>query len=130
MPILYKPSQWAITIDGPTLTEQEHKDSCDINKMLKNASRGAEIRGNPNQTRYGYDDTTMDGLTLRMQKAQLEAEISKFANDHTLTPEELAKIPQVVKDLFPFKSASLTPKQSQPAHDVQATASKDATSAP
>lgn len=108
MAILHKPTKHARFFEPDPLdlcpdgAEQEHKDSCDINKMIKNVQRGLEIRGSGPQ-QYGYDDTTMDALTLRIQKQQLEEELKK-AQSIEFTEEELKAIPDKVKQKFKFKT--------------------------
>ena len=62
MALNYQPSKHAFFTEGEDLTEQEHLDSCDINKMVKNAMRGMQVRGG-NNPKYGYDDMTMDVLS-------------------------------------------------------------------
>lgn len=107
MAILHQPSKHARFFEPdpidktPHGAEQEHKDSCDINKMIKNVQRGLEIRGSGPQ-QYGYDDTTMDALTLRIQKQQLEEELKKAQNIE-FTEEELKHIPDQVQKKFKFK---------------------------
>lgn len=100
MAILYPKTKWDFHTEGPSLTEQEHLDSCDINKMIKNILRGMDVRGsNPGQ--YGYDDTTMDGLTFRIQKQQLEEQLS--SGEKEFTKEQLDLIPKSIQEKFGFK---------------------------
>ena len=75
MALNYQPSKNAFFTNEEELTEQEHLDSCDINKMVKNAMRGMQVRGGRNPV-YGYDDMTMGGLKHRILKQQLELELS------------------------------------------------------
>lgn len=108
MAILHTPSKHARFFEPdpidktPHGAEQEHKDSCDINKMIKNVQRGLDIRGSGPQ-QYGYDDTTMDALTLRIQKQQLEEEL-KRAQNIEFTEEEIKHIPEQVQKKFKFKT--------------------------
>lgn len=102
MAILYKQTPFDTIIEGESLTEQEHIDSCDINKMIKNAARGMQIRGGNNPV-YGYDDTTMDGLQFRIEKERLENELTRIAEEEELLPEALESLPQKVKEKFKFK---------------------------
>lgn len=104
MPILYKPSKYAFLTDGEILTEQEHKDSCDVNKMLAQAKRGYQIRGSNTSPIYGYDDTTMDAVTHRIQKQKLEEELIKISKTSEFTEEELKSIPESIKNKFKFKT--------------------------
>lgn len=97
---MYEKSKWDFHCEGPSLTEQEHKDSCDINKMIKNALRGMDIRGS-NPGIYGYDDTTMDGLSFRIQKQELEEQLSSGQKE--FTKEEFDLIPDSIKQKFGFK---------------------------
>lgn len=88
MPILYEPEEYAYYTVGDSLTEPEHKDMCDANIMIKRAIQGKSIlTRNPGS--YGYDDTTLDGVQFRIQKQQLEQELSEsLQNEFT---EEEAK---------------------------------------
>ena len=75
------------------MTEQEHIDSCDINKMVKAAARGQQVRGSKNPLQYGYDDTTMDGVSLRIEKERLEKELADGVSEetHKILPDHLKK---------------------------------------
>lgn len=85
------------------LTEQEHIPLCDVNRMVKNAMRGQAVLTNGQQPIYGYDDTTMDGHTLRIQRAQLESELQEFANANELSEEEAKLIPKTVQEKFKIR---------------------------
>ena len=100
MAVLYSKTKWDFHTEGPSLTEQEHLDSCDINKMIKNVMRGMDVRGS-NPSSYGYDDTTMDGLTFRIQKQQLEEQLS--SGEKEFTQEQLDLIPKSIQEKFGFK---------------------------
>lgn len=105
MPLQYKLSKHATiteTEEFPDLTEQEHKNSCDINVMMKSLARGVEVRGNGNLT-YGYDDTTMSGLELRIQKQNLERDLAETAATHEFDEEEFKQIPEHLQKKFGFK---------------------------
>lgn len=104
MPILYKPSKHAYYTDELDLAEQEHKDSCDINKMIIAAQRGYTIRGSQAPLTYGYDDTTLDGVTYRIQKQQLEEDLTSISKTHEFSEEELKSIPESIKNKFKFKT--------------------------
>jgi len=95
--IFFKPSELDICPEG---AEQEHKDSCDINKMIAKAARGQDIRGNPSEQIYGYDDTTMDGLTHRINKEQLERELQSTMSTELFTQEEISLMPKSVVERF------------------------------
>lgn len=100
MAILYKTTKWDVNTEGPSLTEQEHKDSCDINKMIKNALRGQDVRGG-GSGQYGYDDVNMDALTFRIQKQQLEEQLQNGPKE--FTQEVLDLIPESIKNKFGYK---------------------------
>lgn len=102
MAIKYLSSDYAIYPEGDSLTEQEHKDSCDINKMIKNAARGLQVRGG-SEPKFGYDDTTMDGVQFRIQKEQLEKSLSEISRSNEFSPDELKHVPENVKKKFKFR---------------------------
>lgn len=106
MAILGKTPPFATVIEGESMTEQEHLDSCDINKMIHAVHRGQMIRGGK-PPQYGYDDTTMDGVTHRIKKEQVEKELSTIARENEFTQEELDKIPENVQKRFKFKKKAL-----------------------
>lgn len=101
MPVLYKPSQFAFYTEGELLTEQEHKNSCDINKMIKNAHRGLPVRGGYSP-QYGYDDMTMDGVQFRIQKAELEKSLHEVSETE-FSQREFDLIPKEIREKFKFK---------------------------
>lgn len=103
MAIMYTPSKFAFYTEGDSLTEQEHKDSCDINIMIKQAANGQPIRMDDGGT-YGYDDTTMTALDHKILKQQLEEELGEVAESHEFSEEELNLIPAQVKKKFGFKT--------------------------
>lgn len=115
--ILYKPSKHAIFPEGETLTEQEHKDSCDINLMLRHAGRGLQVRGGP-QPEYGYDDTTMDAVRFRIEKDRLEKDLSSAAKSEEFSEEQISLIPEPVRKKFGFK-AKKSAKEQVPPNDKQ-----------
>lgn len=102
-PILYEPSPYAVYCEGESLTEPEHKDSCDINKMIKAAHRGIDLRGNPHPGEYGYDDTTMDGLTFRIEKEKIERELAESLNEAEFTDEHEKLLPDEVKRRYKIR---------------------------
>lgn len=106
--ILYKPSKHAIYPDGESLTEQEHKDSCDINKMIRDAHKGRQVRGG-SQPRYGFDDTTVDPINFRIQKEQIENDLSATAKAHEFSPEELKHVHPDVQKKFGFRTKKAPP---------------------
>lgn len=109
-PLMYEPCDTAIYTKGESLTEQEHKDSCDINKMVRNAARGLPVRGS-GEPRYGYDDTTMDGVSMRIEKERLERELKALANENELSEKELAMVPASVRKKIQFKTKKEKPEQ-------------------
>lgn len=102
MTVLYKETIYDTPVDPVSLTEKEHLDSCDINKMLKSAAKGLQIRGGGPQT-YGHDDLTMDGLSYRIEKERLESELKDIADKAELTQTEYDALPQIVREKFKFK---------------------------
>jgi len=100
MAVKYQPSKFAYYTEGDSLTEQEHKDSCDINLMLKNVVRGREVRGG-GSTKYGYDDTTMDAVQFRIQKEQLEEQLLNGQKE--FTQKQLDLIPKEIQQKFGYK---------------------------
>lgn len=125
---LYLSSDYAIYPEGNSLTEQEHTDSCDINKMVKNAARGLQVRGGP-QPQFGYDDTTLTGLDVRIQKQQLEESLHKISSENEFSPEELQHIPNDVKSKFKFKTKKAEQKPVPNANDIT-NANQDVTQPP
>lgn len=105
MPLEYELSKFAFYPEGEDLTEQEHKDSCDINLMIRSLSRGIEVRGRDG-VQYGYDDTTMSGIEFRIQKQNLERDLAETARTHEFSEEEFEQIPPDLQKKFGFKKAS------------------------
>lgn len=102
MAILYSPTKFAFFTEGDPVTEPEHQDSCDINKMMRNALKGLQVRGGPNPV-YGEDDLTMDAVSFHIQKQNLEKELNEIAEKHEFDPKELDLIPKKVRDKYKFK---------------------------
>lgn len=122
MPILYKTDKYAFHTEGESLTEQEHLSETDANIMIKRAAKGLSIN-TKNTGIYGFDDTTLDSVQMRIQKAQLEEELNETAKNIELNEKELAELerlaPSVAKK-FKFRKKSMDPvlpKQDQ--HDPQ-----------
>lgn len=103
MPIQYKPSPYAYCTTGDSLTEPEHKDSCDINKMIANILRGLDVHGGGSLT-YGYDDVTMDGVQYRILKEKTEAQLQKIAAETEFSDEEIKHVHPDVQKKFKFKT--------------------------
>lgn len=107
---LSKPSKFAIhpvALDGEPSTEQEFKESCDINIMLRNAHRGQQLRGGGSTT-YGHDDIGMDATALRIQKADLEEAL--LSGQKEFTAEQLAVIPKHIQEKFGYKLKASSPE--------------------
>lgn len=98
--ILYQPTKYAFHTEGPSLTEPEHQNSCDINVMIKNAHKGIQIRGGA-PPKFGYDDTTMDGLQSRILKQQAEESLSKGPKE--FEQHELDLFPKDIQTKFGYK---------------------------
>ena len=118
MAVLNKPGKYALKFEDPSLTEQEHKDSCDINKMILNAFRGAQVRGSNAPLRYGEEDVNMTPMDIHLQREATEAELSQIAETHELEEEAQKYIPDAVKEKFKFKFKS---KKTQNQNDDQTT---------
>lgn len=107
---LSPPSKYSIhpvALPGEPCVEVEHKDSCDINLMLKNAARGRQIRtSRPGE--YGYDDMNVDAISLRIQKAGLEEAI--LSGQKEFTQAELDLFPKSIREKFGFKLKASTPE--------------------
>jgi len=112
--IKYTPSKFAFHTEGETLTEQEHKDSCDINKMIRSVKTGQMVRGGGSAS-YGYDDTTLDAVTFRCQKQQLEAELEETFATIELTEKDEANLKSVAPDITKkFKIRKAVQKPAEP----------------
>lgn len=110
-----KPTKYAWYPTGESLTEQEHKKSCDVNLMLAAAARGQAIATRPigQWDDSGVDDMSMDRLQLEIQKQELSEALAESAK--TELPEEaLNLIPEGIRKKFGFraqkKSAQGQPK--------------------
>ena len=106
---LSKPTKHAFNTEGVSLTEPEHESSCDINIMVKSALRGLQVRSGP-QPQFGYDDTTLDAVTHRIQKQELENEL-KISAKAELEPQFADFIPQSIKQKFGFKTKIIKEEQ-------------------
>lgn len=103
MPLQYKPSKNAFYTEGDSLTEQEHKDSCDVNKMIHSAHKGLQVRGSKHKPQYGYDDTTVDAVTFHIQKEEAITGLHETASKNEFESKDLEKIPEDVRKKFGFK---------------------------
>jgi len=114
MAILYEKTPYDTINTDPSLTEQEHKNSCDINLMMKSANRGLSIRGALTPPHYGNDDMTLDALSFHIQKSQLEQELGLLDEAHKeVSPEIFAHIPKNIREKFGFKLKSIKPKNDE-----------------
>lgn len=87
--------QFGISEWGPSLTEQEHKDSCDINKIVKHIQKTGEIpNGNPN-IKYGEEDMneTRQSLKTKYEESQLAFEHFKHKLNEGTTFEDFIRNP-------------------------------------
>lgn len=108
MALKYQPTKHAWFPEGESMTEQEFKDSCDINKMIKAVHRGHQIRGMQTAPWIdgAEDDTTMDAVSYRIKKENLERELHEIAQSHEFSEEELnsMKLSPDAKKKFGFKT--------------------------
>nr|QJB20066.1 MAG: hypothetical protein [Microvirus sp.] len=108
MPLQYDNSKkpYATFNNDPSQTEPEHQDSTDINKMLKRAIQGLDVRGAKSMGKWEegtVDDTTQTLLSIKLEKKELEDYLSNLPKDE-LTSEQLSLIdPKLVKQfgLYP-----------------------------
>lgn len=103
MAVLAKPTKYATKIKGESLTEQEHKDSCDINLMMRSINRGQMVRGKAHGDWVdgkSFDDMNMDGLTHRIRKDRIERELEKQFRETEFSAEEAEAIPPSVKKKY------------------------------
>lgn len=128
MPKQYEFGDTCVKNLDPSLTEQEWKDMCDINLMLKSAARGAMVMGSSQPLVYGEDDMTMDAVAFRIKKAKLEQEMAKIAKETEFTEEEIEKIPPKVREKFSFRKKA--PKDPAAATTAAAPTAKDAPTTP
>lgn len=92
-----RPIRRRVTVDfepDSSLTEQEHKDSCDINLMIKNILAGRMVRGGTNGI-YGYDDVNMTGLQHRINKQNINEAIEDLVNNREVTEEQLLEFQKI-----------------------------------
>lgn len=99
MTIQYKSTKHAKKFEGDSLTEQEHKDSCDINIMFRKMQNGQQINGGP-QPVYGYDDVNMDRVRINIDKQNIEQQFASELQESEFTEEQLKAIPDSLKKKF------------------------------
>lgn len=100
-----KPTKHAWYPSGETLTEQEHKNSCDVNLMLKAAARGQAIATRPigQWDDRGVDDMNMSRLDILVQKQQLEEDLASYSQqDKELDQALFDAIPAAIREKFDF----------------------------
>jgi len=93
----------ALICTDESQTEKEHKDSCDINIMLKKAFKGQQIRMSSSQPIYGHDDTTISGLDHRINKQRTEEELSQTFNDVEFSEKEKELFHPEIQKKFKIK---------------------------
>lgn len=94
-------------LDPKSMTEQEHKDSCDINKMIGDLALGKPVRSS-DKVLYGHDDLTISSTEFHIQKKAIENELVDIAENHEFTEEELKHIPPQVQKRFKLKTKPKT----------------------
>lgn len=94
--------------DEPSLTEQEHKDSCDAAKMVKRAALGQPILTNSNQ-RYGHDDVNIDLTQHLINKQQVEENLQRISSQEEFSEEDMKHIPPSIKKKFKLKQKASQP---------------------
>lgn len=122
MPLQYNYGPNAVINDEASLTEQEWKDSCDINKMIRGALKGAIMNGSPNPAVFGYDDTTLDGVTHRINLQKSHEAMEKLSKEE-LEPLAYENIPDHIRKKFKLRKKS----PPSPASETPAPTSQDAT---
>lgn len=129
MPKMYDPNPDAFYCTPSELdlcngAEQEHADSCDVNKMIKRAANGQTIRTSLSQPIYGYDDTTMDAVQYRIQKEQLEKDLNETAKSGELDEAFEKHIPEGIKKKFGLKFKKKQNLLNDDSNDDKSTAPK------
>lgn len=109
MAVHSSPSKHAKIITQPSLTEEEHGPSCDINLMLKNAARGMQIRGAGYHPISGVDDLTMDAITYHQMKSENLENLRSLAQGNEFSEEVLKTLPQKIREKFGFKVETKKP---------------------
>lgn len=131
MAVLSKSTKHAFFTEGPSLTEQEHLKSCDINLMLKKAMAGQPFRGSSAASRYGVDDMNRTLLSHILSKKELEQALAAQAAETELSESELASIPTEIKQKFKFrKKKTDTGNVVLPKNDDKTTKNGDPTPTP
>jgi len=109
MPLMYKPSKHAKFFDPKEgVTEQEHKDSCDINKMIKAVNNGQMVRqanmgpwfDNPDGTPGAFDDTNLDGLHHRIRRQRMIDQVILDIKSGPMDQEAFNQLPEKVQQLY------------------------------
>nr|QJB21696.1 MAG: hypothetical protein [Microvirus sp.] len=106
MPLQYDPKKikHGFSTGKFTLTEPEHTDSCDINKIIGRMARGLDVRTKklaPWGEQY-TDDTTIDGTQHRIKKEQIENDLAALAKE-PIEDEHFELIPKTLREKFGFK---------------------------
>lgn len=124
-------TEWDFNCEGESLTELEHQDSTDINKMMRNALNGMVVRGDPSKVGYywkdgAHDDLTMDAVQYRIQKEKLERDLAETAQKHEFEEHELQHIPESVQKKFNFKKKAKESNQPKTNEQIQTNDQKQA----
>lgn len=116
MPVQYTPSKYAFYTSDEILVEQEHKEDCDSNVIIKRAHNGQFIN-TKNPAGYGYDDVTLDGVQYRILREQVTESINETLENEfeeedaeklkAALPENLAKRVKVKRKQDPDLSKSM-----------------------
>lgn len=116
---LNKPTKYDTPVDPESLTEQEHKDSCDINKMILAAHRGQQIR----QAKPGlwvdgaFEDMNQTLTSLKIQKEHTETALAEYASQNELTDEEWKAFPDEIKKRFKLRKKKATSQTNDEPND-------------
>lgn len=107
--IKYKPGRVPFICEGDSLTEQEHRDSCDVNTMLRRAANGQPIR--TSSVTYGSEDMNLDLTQHLINKKRVEENLTQLARENEFDEEDLKKIPESIQKKFGFKKAKTKKQQ-------------------
>lgn len=103
MPWQYKPTKHAFYTEGDSLTETEHQESTDINKIMKDILNGKQVRTGPEPV-FGEDDLNLTAVQHRINKQKIEDELQQIAAEHEFSEEELKHVPKKVQEKIKFKT--------------------------
>lgn len=104
---LNTPTKHAFKFKKKSLTEQEHKDSCDINKMIGSLNRGQQVRMQKTKPAQwdgkAFDDMSANKLDIMIEKERLEKDLSVTMQTNEFTEEQAKHIPNSIKEKFGIK---------------------------